>query len=162
MIDFKKTEKQKVIEQVKLKVKEYCFEGYHCSESAIRAVTEALQLKVSDDLIKAACGFRGGGGGYHDRCGVIEVGMMVISLIYGREDASQERWPYSYLIRVLQNRFHEEFGSIYCRDILLPLKKTKKDRPCLSTYEKGCEIIIDVLFDSENLLCNISEEEKNR
>ena len=54
-------------------VKNYKLQGYHCSESIIRTVNDVLDLKMSDDVLRCACGFRGGGGGYRDRCGIIRI-----------------------------------------------------------------------------------------
>ena len=87
---------------------------------------------------------------------------MIISLIYGRDNYDQDVYPYSYLIRLMHELFNEKFNSIYCRDILLPLKEKYQEHPCLSTYEKGIEIILNVLFDSEELLNNISIEDMNK
>lgn len=69
------------IDKARELAKSYKLQGYHCSESIIRAVPKALDMEISDDVIKAACGFFRGGGGTCDRCGVIECGLMLISML---------------------------------------------------------------------------------
>ena len=139
----------------------YKIEGYHCSESIIRAINEGFELHLSKEMIRSACGFRGGGGGYHDRCGIIDAGIMIISYLYGRDDLNKERWTYSYLIRVLHDRFKEEFNSIYCRDIMLPQKEKGIENICLDTTKIGTKILAELLIEAPELLKNIKEEDKN-
>lgn len=136
----------------------YKRQKFHCSEAAIRACPESLGIHIPEEVVRSACGFRGGGGGYWDRCGVIEAGIMLISYLYGRLTPYQEAWPYSYLIRELHSRFKEEFTSIYCRDI----KGCSANHSCDVIYRKGCEIVVRLLLDAPELLCSVSEEDKKR
>jgi C_GCAxxG_C_C family probable redox protein len=135
----------------------YKSQKFHCSESIIRACSDALGLRLPEDVIRVASGFRGGGGGYWDRCGVIESGIILISYLYGRLTVYQDSWDYSYLIRELHKRFNNEFHSIYCRDI----KGTSANKNCDDIYRIGSEIIVQLLIEAPVLLSNLSEEEKN-
>jgi len=165
---FKAIEKQmkerepEIIKEASEQCQAYKLKGFHCSESSIRACSEALGLRLSEDVLRTASGFRGGGGGYYDRCGILEAGCMIISYLYGRLTPQQQIWDYSYLTRVLHERFEEEFGTIYCRDIIKKELEEEVDIVCMSTYDRGAKVVVKLLLDAPKLLENIPEEEKDR
>lgn len=56
--------------------------GFHCSESSIRAINEALNMHIPEEIFRISTGFRGGGGGY-----VYDMGTrMVTELLLEAED----------------------------------------------------------------------------
>lgn len=134
------------------KCEQYRLLGYHCSESAIRAITETLHIDVPEELLKASCGFRGGGGGYGGRCGIIEIGIMLISLIYGRTVPKESMESYSYLIRVLHERFLDRLGSCDCRELQPYSKMNTPDGSCSIVYRKGAMIVTKLLLEADRLL----------
>jgi C_GCAxxG_C_C family probable redox protein len=136
--------------------------GYHCSESSIRAVCDTLGIPVSSDVLRISSGFRGGGGGYMERCGILETGIMLISHLYGRTDPGDDVFGYSYLIRLLHERFLRELGSYTCR-VLLPLSIVNTpDRSCSLTYVKGTKVVARLLIEAEHLLKNVPEDQKGK
>ena len=140
----------------------YRQKGFHCSESSIRACSEIMGLKLSDDVLRCASGFRGGGGGWWDRCGVVEAGCMLISYMYGRLTPEQKIWDYSKLIRVLHDRFIEKFGSIECRDLRpMAYDLSGAAQNCSYMYIEGAKIVADVLLNSEEILAQVPLEERN-
>ena len=106
-------------------------------------------------------GFRGGGGGYGERCGVTESGIMLIAYLYGRTDPKVDVSNYSYLIRLLHERFNSELGSFYCR-VLRPfafhLSGTAQN--CSHVYRKGAEIVTRLLLEADRLIEEMPETEK--
>lgn len=152
--------RQAVIHRARELTRQYKLQGFHCSEATIRACSEAIGLHLPEDVLRCACGFRGGGGGYGDRCGVVEAGCMLISYLYGRLCPHQEVWPYSYLIRVLHERFAAHFCTLYCREIKTAEVQRDAEPICMRTYEDGAEIVTALLLGANELLRNVTEEEK--
>ena len=158
----KSMEKKEILEKIKKTASSYKLSGYHCSESVIRTLNDVFELGLSGETLRTACGFRGGGGGMRDRCGILEAGIMVISYLYGRYDLEGETWTYSYLIRELHRRFKDHFQTIYCRDIYFKQKEMQVPNTCHDPVVEGSVLIGELLFDAEELLKNAPEEEKNR
>lgn len=134
---------------------------YHCSESSLRGCAEALNIKLPEEILRMSSGFRGGGGGYGDRCGVTESGIMLIAYLYGRTDPTADVSNYSYLIRLLHERFNSELGSFYCR-VLRPfayhLSGTAQN--CSHVYKKGTEIVAKLILEADQLIKDMPETEK--
>lgn len=63
--------KEEIIARASKLAVEYKHQGFHCSESMIRAIPEALGLTIDMNVTRAACGFFGGGGGKGGRCGIV-------------------------------------------------------------------------------------------
>lgn len=145
--------REETIKNVKELAKAYKLQGYHCSEAIIRAVPQVLDIKLSDDVIKAACSFFGGGGGTKDRCGIIESCLIMISMLYGRMDASASDQDMRDLSEELMRRFNEKFGTIYCKDIKpKEVEKFGEDFGCQRTYMEGAALVTELLLDAEDIL----------
>lgn len=151
--------KDDFLQQIKQTATHYKCSGFHCSETVIRTMNDCFEMHMQEETIKAACGFRGGGGGTRHRCGILESGMMVISLLYGRNTPEEEAWPYSYLIRLLHQRFQEHFGTIDCLDIYTKQKALNVPNTCLEPIIDGCILIAELLLEAPTLLKNAPEEE---
>ena len=131
----------------------YKLQGYHCSESIIRAVPQALDIEISEDVVKAACGFFGGGGGTGGRCGVIESCLIIISMIYGRLDSTTSDQDIRDLALELMKRFKEKFGSINCGEIKpKEVAKFGEEFGCMRIYEEGAELVTTLLLEADEIL----------
>ena len=151
---------EEIVKNAVTKVEEYRLKKYHCSESSIRACSEALNIKLSDDIIRIASGFRGGGGGYGDRCGILESGIMLVALLYGRDHSGIDVSSYSYLIRLLHDRFNEELGGYYCRNLRpFAYRVSGEEQDCSYVYRKGAEIVARLLADADRLIREMPETE---
>ncbi|MEW6333344.1 MAG: C-GCAxxG-C-C family protein [Thermodesulfobacteriota bacterium] len=152
---------EEIIKTCVEKCEGYRLQGFHCSESAIRACADVLQVTLPEDVLRISSGFRGGGGGYGDRCGVVEAGIMLISHLYGRTDPEVDVSGYSYLIRILHERFNKEMGSYYCR-VLRPFAYylSGEAQNCSHVYKKGAEIVIGLLLEADQLIRDMPESER--
>ncbi len=92
-----------------------------CSQCVVGAIKKALGL-ISDDVFKAATGLAGGVGLTGNTCGALTGGVMVISLLLGREydnfdDPERIRFQTFELAKKLIKRFEEEYGTVVCYGI---------------------------------------------
>ena len=152
---------EEIVRRVVERCEEYRLKRYHCSESSLRACAEVLDIKLPEEILRMSSGFRGGGGGYGDRCGVAESGIMLISVLYGRTDPLVDVSNYSYLIRLLHERFNKELGSYYCR-VLRPFAYylSGEAQNCSHVYKKGAEIVARLLLEADQLINDMPEIEK--
>jgi C_GCAxxG_C_C family probable redox protein len=150
---------EKLVNKAAERCEEYRLAGYHCSEATIRAVSEVLGLELNNDVLKTACGFRGGGG-MRERCGVVEAGIIIIGLKYGRLKPTEKSGPYRYLVGKLHQRFLEELGSYTCRDLFIPSKRL--DGNCSFIYQNGAKIVTRLLLEADRLIAEMPPEEAEK
>ncbi len=152
---------EEILEEAAGRCEGYRLKGYHCSESSLRACSEVLKIPLSEEILRVSSGFRGGGGGYGDRCGVVEAGIILISHRYGRIDPEVDVSGYSYLIRLLHDRFNEVMGGYYCR-ILQPFAYylSGPAQNCSHVYRKGARIVTKLLLEADQLIREMPECER--
>ena len=56
--------REEILQKTREISRQYKLEGYHCSETVIRTLNDVFELKMNEDVLRCACGFRGGGGGF--------------------------------------------------------------------------------------------------
>ena len=92
-------------------------EGFHCSESLIRAVWPFVvpDRELSDDVLRIIMPFRGGiGGTTSSHCGGLTVGIALAGAIYGRVNADEDHKLGSSIARQYWRIYLEEFGTSNC------------------------------------------------
>lgn len=73
---------------------------------------------IPDEIVRAATGFAGGGGGKKEICGAVIAGIQAIGLKYGRVDKSVDRKPAMEPSGHLIDAFKERFGTVSCRELV--------------------------------------------
>ena len=88
--------------------------NYNCAESVLRAFCEQLQLDVTPDALRVAAGFGGGIYAKEGPCGAATGSVMVLGILAGRTDPSQDKKPMKDLTRDFMDQFVAKFGDLSC------------------------------------------------
>lgn len=93
----------------------YRKQGYACSESVSRAFLDYYHFIVPDEIHKVMSVFAGGAVD-DGRCGVLEAGMLILSLLYEKGEFD-DHYTAKELAKSLHEEFLNRFDSWNCRDL---------------------------------------------
>ncbi len=105
-------------------------EDFNCAEKILYGANEAYKLGLSKDALRMSSGF-GGGMALEDKCGALTAGIMVLGLLFVRNNA-HESTRIKDLELELFNTYKREMGHIDCK----PLKENYR------TEELKCKNVI--------------------
>lgn len=97
----------------------YFNEGYNCAQSVFAAFHEEMGLDEKT-AFKVSSAFGGGMGRLREVCGAVSGVFMVISYLYGYDDAKDaeaKKLLYSR-VQALAEEFKKDYGTIICRELL--------------------------------------------
>lgn len=104
----------------KIDVKQYALKllekDYNCGETVVRTLMRGLELKIPASVLRITASMNGGGRA-GAQCGILEAGLFILSILYGRRSTKQSREPLQSLAFRLTKKFEIEYKSFLCRDI---------------------------------------------
>jgi C_GCAxxG_C_C family probable redox protein len=92
-------------------------QGLCCAESVLQAVAESRGIQ-SDLIPRIATGLCGGIARTGNICGAVSGGVLAISLITGRQSASESREENHRLVRAFLKECETKFGSTNCERLI--------------------------------------------
>ena len=97
----------------------YFNEGYNCAQSVFAAFHEEMGMDEKT-AFKMSAAFGGGMGGLREVCGAVTGMFMVLSNLYGYDDAKEldKKKELFGNIQALAEEFKKEHDTIICRDLL--------------------------------------------
>ncbi|MCQ2350445.1 MAG: C-GCAxxG-C-C family protein [Paludibacteraceae bacterium] len=99
---------------------DYFNQGYACSQSVLLAFAD--QCKLDPTLAKRISGTFGGGmGRLRQKCGALTGGFMVLGILkgYDKPDDMDGKMASYKLVRELNRRVEEKFGTTQCNELLV-------------------------------------------
>ncbi len=114
------------------------------------------ELDVAPQVLLPAAGGFGGGMCLGEKCGAVTAMIMVAGIKYGpfTGEQAEKKKQLQTLVKKLNSRFEEEFGTTQCKALLANIGQKKYDlsrveqqgkRPCAIFMEKACEILEEEL-----------------
>ena len=94
---------------------QYFKNGFNCAEAIVRTGGELLGVKLDEQTLRMATGFGGGIGHAGCVCGALAASVMVLGLVQGRLDPSEDLEKAYALSSEFHRRFQEKFGATCCR-----------------------------------------------
>jgi len=89
--------------------------GCNCAEAVVHGLRDQLPFALSDDAMRVATCFGGGGVGESGFCGAFTGAIMTLSLFAGRTSPDGSREPAYGWSREFAARFAAEFGANTCK-----------------------------------------------
>lgn len=137
-------------EQRQKKIDEQLEKKNNCCQVVLNAFCEDFGLSP-ETMLPLASGF-GGGMCLGEKCGAVTAMIMIAGLAYGPFDGAdaKKKNELKEIVKNLNDRFEETFGSSQCRTLLgnigqgkYDLSRTKEQgkRPCAIFMEKACDIL---------------------
>jgi C_GCAxxG_C_C family probable redox protein len=109
-------------------------QGCNCAQAVFIAAAEDGGLDPGQAL-KIASSFGGGMGRLREACGAVTGLFMAVGIQYGPTDPTDRdaKAQHNLLIQDLARRFREAYGSISCRDLILPEEAADPVPPAITS-----------------------------
>jgi hypothetical protein len=141
------TKKEAVAEAARL-IEHYRAQGYACSESSIRALSDLFSCPLPDDVVKAAAIFAGGAA-VDGRCGIGESALIFTAYLFGGGRGASKLPSRA---RLVQRDMEDSLGSFMCSELFYPLYEghRAKDEPeeafrCV--FDSGIGCVAGTIYD---------------
>ena len=128
-------------------------QGFNCSEAIVETFRKQAGVDIDDNAFRLCSGFGGGIGHAANICGALVGCTMVISTLVGRSHPSEKSLHDIYPIsKEFHDRFHQEFGSTLCRD-LMPYEFDTREhlKNCLKLTNRVAKLLAEFLEEKELL-----------
>lgn len=137
----------------------YFENGLYCSEALLKAFNEEYKLGLPKKYLKIATGFGAGLGAAKCCCGCLTGGVMVLSLVKGRNTAEESEDPAFELVSSLHDQFKKEYKFTCCRALTKKVEWGSEEHVayCSKIVGRTAELISDLLTKKEEVK-NIGEE----
>ena len=128
----------------------YFKSGYNCTEAIVRTGGEVLGIKLDEQALRMATGFGGGIGHAGCVCGALAGAVMVIGLVRGRLETSENLEAVYELTNEFHRRFQAKFGATCCR-VLNPHEFGTKEHllNCVTITGNTMELLTEFLQEKE-------------
>lgn len=123
-------------------------QGFACSESVCRALANIYDLQLSEEVYKVISVFAGGA--IDDgRCGIIEAGLLIGSLLHDSGRIS-ENISLENMSIAMHRVFEEKYDGYECKDIFYSLyeqhrKSGLSESEFHCAFHEGIVMIVDLL-----------------
>ncbi len=125
--------------------------GYNCAQAVAGAFSDITGISVEQSC-KMVSGFGGGMGRMREVCGAVSGMVFVLSALYGYETPNPQAQKDIYTrVQNVAKQFHQEAGSIICRELLAkpttdptPTPRDAnfyKTRPCTKMVTLAAEVL---------------------
>lgn len=103
------------------KARDLFLQGYNCAQSVFAAFCDITHLS-QEYALKLSSSFGGGIGRLREVCGAVSGVEMVLGVLLGYSscDNKEEKTAHYERVRLLANRFRDEYGTYICRELLGP------------------------------------------
>jgi len=135
---------------------DYFKQGYACSQSVLLAFAD--RCKIDPTLAKRISGTFGGGmGRLRQKCGALTGSFMVLGILkgYDKPDDMDGKMASYKLVRNLNKRVEDEFGTTQCNELLI--KYSTQEHVQERTHH--ADICARIIADTVGKLYDILEEE---
>jgi C_GCAxxG_C_C family probable redox protein len=127
--------------------------GYNCAQSVLLALYAYLEPGSNNELVpKIAAGFGGGIGRCGSVCGALTGTIMAVGIKDAPNEAGMEKRAKAYAdAKTLYNRFGEQNGTVFCRDLIkLDLSKPEDAVKARQegTFRKVCDNLIKTAVEN--------------
>jgi C_GCAxxG_C_C family probable redox protein len=112
-------------------------QDFNCAEKILYGGNEAYKLGLSPEALKMSAGF-GGGMGIGAVCGALSASIMVLSILFVKNNA-HESTKIKDLTKELLTKYEQAMGEIDCKP-LVKAHRTKEEK-CNQVILKAAEIL---------------------
>ena len=135
-------EKKQLIAKARKLGHDYLLKYEHCAPATLQAVSDTLDMKISDDTFKSSIGLSGYSGGCGGTCG----GIASAGIYFGKNKEEFSVNPDSSKIRkasdYIKDKFVETYGGFLCDEIRMKLWGRLENIPS-SEYMAECPLVCE-------------------